>query len=216
MLELSAEQVAGLAQIGSRGGGRGRPFPHALPRMPEGGGQERRDDGRTRMMTPPNIEAHFEMRRQQITLPARLFAVVDALLFAEASDAPPLRRANYSIALFDRTPDASLAEHGPWLIDYALAPGPIRRVLAELAAGPVGMSWLISAYPFERLAAELREHLDVRLPDGRTALLRFYDARIMPDIARVMRDAQRSHFFVATYDWLVEIDGRLTGVHPHA
>ncbi|MFG7111304.1 DUF4123 domain-containing protein, partial [Burkholderia pseudomallei] len=99
------------------------------------------------MMTPPNIEAHFEMRRQQITLPARLFAVVDALLFAEASDAPPLRRANYSIALFDRTPDASLAEHGPWLIDYALAPGPIRRVLAELAAGPVGMSWLISAYP---------------------------------------------------------------------
>ncbi|WP_050865405.1 DUF4123 domain-containing protein, partial [Burkholderia pseudomallei] len=138
------------------------------------------------MMTPPNIEAHFEMRRQQITLPARLFAVVDALLFAEASDAPPLRRANYSIALFDRTPDASLAEHGPWLIDYALAPGPIRRVLAELAAGPVGMSWLISAYPFERLAAELREHLDVRLPDGRTALLRFYDARIMPDIARVM------------------------------
>ncbi|MFG7152706.1 DUF4123 domain-containing protein, partial [Burkholderia pseudomallei] len=90
------------------------------------------------------------------------------------------------------------------------------RVLAELAAGPVGMSWLISAYPFERLAAELREHLDVRLPDGRTALLRFYDARIMPDIARVMRDAQRSHFFVATYDWLVEIDGRLTGVHPHA
>ncbi|MCS6474595.1 DUF4123 domain-containing protein, partial [Burkholderia thailandensis] len=46
------------------------------------------------MMTPPNIEAHFEMRREQITLPARLFAVVDALLFAEASDAPPLRRAN--------------------------------------------------------------------------------------------------------------------------
>lgn len=168
------------------------------------------------MMTPPNIEAHFEMRRQQITLPSRLFAMVDALLFAEASDAPPLRRANYSIALFDRTPDASLAEHGPWLIDYALAPGPIRRVLAELAAGPVGMSWLISAYPFDRLAAELREHLDVRLPDGRTALLRFYDARIMPDIARVMSDAQRSHFFVATYDWLVEIDGRLTGVHPHA
>ncbi|WP_029444676.1 DUF4123 domain-containing protein, partial [Burkholderia pseudomallei] len=156
------------------------------------------------MMTPPNIKAHFEMRRQQITLPARLFAVVDALLFAEASDAPPLRRANYSIALFDRTPDASLADHGPWLIDYALAPGPIRRVLAELAAGPVGMSWLISAYSFERLAAELREHLDVRLPDGRTALFRFYDARIMPDIARVMSDAQRSQFFVATYDWLVE------------
>ncbi|WP_143294699.1 DUF4123 domain-containing protein, partial [Burkholderia pseudomallei] len=96
------------------------------------------------MMTPPNIEAHFEMRRQQITLPARLFAVVDALLFAEASDAPALRRANYSIALFDRTPDASLADHGPWLIDYAIAPGPIRRVLAELAAGPIGMSWLIS------------------------------------------------------------------------
>ncbi|NVI16569.1 DUF4123 domain-containing protein, partial [Burkholderia pseudomallei] len=72
-------------------------------------------------MTQPSINAHFEMRRQQITLPTRLFAVVDALLFAEASDAPPLRRSNYSIALFDRTPDASLADHGPWLIDYAIA-----------------------------------------------------------------------------------------------
>ncbi|AIO67030.1 DUF4123 domain-containing protein [Burkholderia oklahomensis] len=167
-------------------------------------------------MTPPTIEAHFEMRRQQITLPARLFTVVDALLFAEASDAPPLRRANYSIALFDGTPDASLADHGPWLIDYAHAPGPIRRVLAELAAGPIGVSWLISAYQFDRLAAELREHLDVRLPNGHTALFRFYDARIMPDIARVMSAPQRTQFFVATYDWLVEIDGRLTGVHPHA
>ncbi|CAJ3615660.1 Uncharacterised protein [Burkholderia pseudomallei] len=167
-------------------------------------------------MTPPAIEAHFDARRSPITLPVRLFAVVDALLFVEASDVPPLRRADYSIALFDGTPDASLADHGPWLIDYALAPGPIRRVLAELAAGPVGMSWLVSAYLFERLAAELRERLDVRLPDGRTALLRFYDARILPDIARVMSDAQRSQFFVATYDWLVEIDGRLTGVHPHA
>ncbi|MET5021366.1 DUF4123 domain-containing protein, partial [Burkholderia pseudomallei] len=76
----------------------------------------------------------------------------------------------YSIALFDCTPDASLADHGPLLIDYALAPGPIRRVLAELAAGPVGMSWVVSALLFERLAAELRERLDVRLADGRSAL----------------------------------------------
>ncbi|QDH29726.1 DUF4123 domain-containing protein, partial [Burkholderia pseudomallei] len=33
-------------------------------------------------MTQPSINAHFEMRRQQITLPTRLFAVVAAPLFS--------------------------------------------------------------------------------------------------------------------------------------
>lgn len=63
------------------------------------------------------------------------------------------------------------------------------------------MSWLISAYPFRGLARELRERLDVRKPDGRTALLRFYGARVVGDIARLLSSSQRAELFVPTFDW---------------
>jgi hypothetical protein len=125
----------------------------------------------------------------------RLYALVDGLLYNSADDATPLARSNGAIALFDDTPDASLAKH---------------------TAGAIGVSWLVSAYSFAALAGELRERLDVRLPDGRVALLRFYDARVMPDIAKLFKLTQRVQFFSSTYDWLVETNGQLTGVHPDA
>ncbi len=85
-----------------------------------------------------------------------------------------------------------------------------------MAAGPTGVSWLISAYSIESLADELRHRLDVRLPDGRMALFRFYDARIAADMTSLMSLTQRLQFFVPTFDWLVEVNGTLNGVHPHA
>jgi hypothetical protein len=54
------------------------------------------------------------------------------------------------------------------------------------------------------------------MPDGRTALLRFYDARLMSEIADLLSFTQRIEFFVPTLDWLVEVNGELTRVHPHA
>ncbi len=84
------------------------------------------------------------------------------------------------------------------------------------AAGDTGVSWLVSAYSFGALASELCERLNVRLPDGRVALLRFYDARVMPHMASLFELTQRVQFFSPTYNWLVETNGQLTGVHPHA
>jgi len=54
------------------------------------------------------------------------------------------------------------------------------------------------------------------MPDGRTALLRFYDARLMTEIADLFSFTQRTEFFVPTFDWLVEINGELMRVHRHA
>ncbi|KVP78232.1 hypothetical protein WJ94_15230 [Burkholderia ubonensis] len=167
-------------------------------------------------MTGTTIEVFFAKRQQQLTMQVRLYALVDGLLYADAADASPLQRSQSAVALFDGTPDASLAEAGPWLIDYERAAGAIRQPLSIMASGSTGVSWLISAYPIESLADELRNRLDVRLPDGRTALLRFYDARIMADMASLMEFTQRMQFFVATFDWLVEVNGKLKGVHPHA
>ncbi|WP_175751967.1 DUF4123 domain-containing protein [Burkholderia ambifaria] len=167
-------------------------------------------------MTSNSIEAFYFTRQQQLTMQVHLYALVDGLLFANAAGGSPPQRSQAAAALFDGTPDASLADAGPWLLDYERAGGNVRRSLAAMAGGPTGVSWLISAYPIESLADELRRRLDVRLPDGRTALFRFYDARIMADVASLMEFTQRMQFFVPTFNWLVEVNGKLKGVHPHA
>ncbi|WP_176047406.1 DUF4123 domain-containing protein [Burkholderia sp. BCC1644] len=167
-------------------------------------------------MTENSIEAFFFMRQQQLTMQVHLYALVDGLLYADAANGSSPQRSRSAVAVFDDTQDATLSDAGPWLFSYEHAPGRIRQTLAAMAAGPTGVTWLISAYPIESLADELRRRLDVRLPDGRTALLRFFDARIMPNMASLMEFTQRMQFFVPTFDWLVEVNGKLRGVHPHA
>lgn len=164
----------------------------------------------------PSIDDYLAQRQLQATLPVRLYALFDALIYAGTEGAAALERSSTAIALFDGTPDESLADAGPWLIDVERASVSVRRTLRALAVGAGGMSWLISAYGLPSLAHQLRERLDVRMPDGRTALLRFYDARLVGAIAGLLSFSQRAEFFVPTFDWIVEMQGRLTRVHPHA
>ncbi|CAB3672755.1 hypothetical protein LMG22037_02032 [Paraburkholderia phenoliruptrix] len=164
-------------------------------------------------MQSAKIETYFAQRQAQAPLPVRLYALVDALLYGRGE---PVERPTATIGLFDGTPDASLADAGPWLIDFEEAPGSVKQSLFAMGAGADGVSWLISAYPFPELAHELAGRLNARMPDGRTALLRFYDARLMAEIARLLSFTQRIEFFVPTFDWFVEINGELTRVHPHA
>lgn len=167
-------------------------------------------------MQQSKIEEYLAQRQARASLPVRLYALVDALLYARGPAASAPERSSAAIALFDGTADASLADAGPWLIDIDQAPLDVRQALSALAAGTEGVSWLISAYPFRSLAQELRERLDARMPDGRTALLRFYDARLINDIAGLLSFSQRAEFFVPTFDWLTQINGELTRVHPYA
>jgi len=166
-------------------------------------------------MSVSTIESHFAALRHQTTLPIRLYALVDGLLHAEVAGGPP-ERSGACVALFDATPDASLADAGPWLIDFENAPTPVRAALAQQAAGPSGVSWIVSAYSRGALLDHLTENLNVKLPDGRFSLLRFYDARIMPSIAALMEPTQRMAFFVVAVDWLVEINGALMEARPRA
>ena len=167
-------------------------------------------------MQQSKIENYLAQRRATASLPVRLYALVDALIYAGASDAVTHERRPATIGLFDGTPDASLADAGPWLIDFERTSNEARQTLHSQSARPEGVSWIISAYSFEALAHELRGRLDVRMPDGHTALLRFYDARLIGDIATLLSFSQRVEFFVPTFDWLVQINGELMRVHPHA
>ncbi|HGF2961905.1 DUF4123 domain-containing protein [Burkholderia multivorans] len=114
-------------------------------------------------MTNVSIEAFFLERQKQLTMQVHLYALVDGLLFADAAGGSSPRRSHAAAALFDGTPDASLAEAGPWLFDWERESGSVRHSLSAMAGGSTGVSWLISAYPIESLADELRRRLDVRL-----------------------------------------------------
>ncbi|WP_223216712.1 DUF4123 domain-containing protein [Paraburkholderia phenoliruptrix] len=181
--------------------------------MLDRGGKKWRNDGDAGVALASTIETCFAECQARVRLPVRLYALVDALLYGPGE---PAERPPATIALFDGTPDASLADAGPWLIDFADAPQSVQQSLFAMGASAEGVSWLISAYPFPALADELRSRLDARMPDSRIALLRFYDARLMGEIAALFSFTQRIEFFAPTFDWLVQINGELTRVHPHA
>lgn len=127
-----------------------------------------------------------------------------------------MRSGESAMALLDGTPDGSLADAGPWLFDYERIDSATRDVLTHLAQGEFGVSWIVSAYQPRQLAAELRERLDGTLPDGRSVMLRYYDARVMRYFAPALSPTERTIFFSPAFDWLIEIDGQLFRAHPHA
>ncbi|MFP3502028.1 DUF4123 domain-containing protein [Burkholderia sp. SIMBA_062] len=163
-----------------------------------------------------SIQVIFASWQERASLPLRLFALADGLLYSELSGSAPVRSGETAMALLDGTSDASLAEAGPWFFDYERADSATRDVLGRLAQGEYGVSWIISAYQPRQLAGELRERLDATLPDGRTAMLRYYDARVMRHFAPALTSAERTIFFSPAFDWLIEIDGQLFRAHPHA
>ena len=50
--------------------------------------------------------------------------------------------------------------------------------------------------------------LDLRLPDGREALLRFWDPRVLVGLMQVLDEAQRLDFFAHIEEWHLLQDGR--------
>ena len=161
------------------------------------------------------IDDYFAKWCERSSRLAPLYALVDGLIYAGAGSEPLIRSA-YSAALFDRTVDASLAQVGPWLIDYAASGAAMRLALAQQAQTSHGVNWLISGHTLNTLAEELRQRLDAVRPDGSRALLRFYDARVMHGLAGVLSDMQRIRFFVPVFEWLVQLNGELVRVHSYA
>ncbi|MEK6295630.1 MAG: hypothetical protein V4793_30500 [Paraburkholderia tropica] len=64
-----------------------------------------------------SIRIVWEAWRERARLPVRLFGLADGLLYSEVSGAFPNRTGESTMALLDATPDASLADAGPWMFD---------------------------------------------------------------------------------------------------
>lgn len=151
-----------------------------------------------------NILSRFELIRES-RRHLGMYALVDGLGFEQVMG-KPLQRGAGRAALFDGTADAPLSAAGPWLVDAA-ADGALNEALLEHRAQAPFVSWLFSEAPFHGLVQLLQLKLDVRMPDGQAALLRFYDPRVLRTLAQTLSPAQREEFFAHIVEWHFEIDG---------
>ena len=117
--------------------------------------------------------------------------------------------------LFAGTPDAALAHAGPWLVDTALAGEAMVAELATLERDAPSLTWLIAPQDLEGLGQLLQLRLEVRLPDGRSALLRFWDPRVLVHLARTLDAAQREEFFGLIHEWHLLHEGRRMRIGRH-
>lgn len=136
----------------------------------------------------------------------RLYALIDGHQY-EQHGGRRIAPSSASRALFVGTEDAPLAHAGPWLHDIDRCPGAIEEFAVLEQARPA-VSWLITPVDLEGLAQLLQVRLDAELPDGRKALVRFYDPRVLGNLFKVMDAEQCAEFFHLIDEWHFLIDGR--------
>ncbi len=145
----------------------------------------------------------------------RMFALIDGVQYRIHRGQYMERRLG-CYSLFDGTPDAPLGHAGPWLIDVETADAAFIADLAALERETAALSWLLSVQSLEGLFQLLQLKLDAELPDGRMALLRFWDPRVLVGLADVMTWDQQKEFFGHILEWhLLSHGERVCIGRPH-
>lgn len=143
----------------------------------------------------------------QSTDALRLYALVDGVQYRERLGEPCTAREGF-YSLFANTPDAALAHAGPWLIDAEQVGEALVVALAAIEHAAPAVTWLIAPQTMEGLAQLLQLNLNTELPDGRTALLRFWDPRVLVNLAELLEPSQRETFFGHIHEWHLLHKGR--------
>lgn len=144
---------------------------------------------------------------QQTIDTIRLYALVDGVQYRHQRGEPLARRAGF-YSLFEGTSDAPLAHAGPWLIDVEQAGAQLASDLSVLEQETPAVSWIIASQSLDGLAQLLQLKLDAMMPDGRRALLRFWDPRVLVSLAQVLSNEQRQEFFGYIHEWHLLHNGK--------
>lgn len=158
---------------------------------------------------PDVVERLAQLHRHTDAL--RLYALVDGVQYRAQFGEPCKARKGFS-SLFAGTPDAVLAHTGPWLIDAEQVGTALVAELAELEQTAPAVTWLIAPQTLEGLAQLLQLNLDTGLPDGRTALLRFWDPRVLVSLVELLEPEQREAFFGHVHEWHLLHQGQRTWI----
>jgi hypothetical protein len=145
----------------------------------------------------------------------RLLALVDGLAYEEHLIERLEPRPGVH-ALFEGSPDAALAHAGGWLIEPDLAGPLMKRDLFRLEPKAPAVCWFFTRHHLGGLLPHLRQLLSLTLPDGREALLRYYDPRVLVSLLRAVNAEPRSNLnanpFGFALEWHLWLDGKR--VHP--
>lgn len=136
-----------------------------------------------------------------------LYALVDGVQY-EAHRQTRMTEDATRYPLFTGTPDAALAHAGPWLVDVAGVALSFLEDLAALEQKTPSVTWLFAVQDLGGLAQLLQLHLKTWLPDGRTALLRFWDPRVLVKLAQILDPVQREAMFGHIHEWHLLLDAR--------
>lgn len=151
------------------------------------------------------IERYQSLQLKNETI--NLFALVDGYQYEQHTGIRMQHRVNINRPIFVGTEDESLSVAGPWLIDMMKSSDQLEEIeLLERALPSV--SWIITSVDLEGLSQLLQLRLDVILPDGRTALLRFFDPRVLGKLDQIMNSKQRAEFFHLIDEWHFVYNGQ--------
>ncbi|MBO1748394.1 DUF4123 domain-containing protein [Stenotrophomonas sp. SI-NJAU-1] len=138
------------------------------------------------------------------------YAIVDAAAYADtykalawyAQDLPHR-------SLFARQPEAAHASIGPWLLQLpAQAHTQVDGWLRALELDRPVVAWLTSEAGFEAVFQHLEACLDLCRPNGRLALLRYWDGRVFLRLQRAFTLQQRRQLMGPLAWWRFQILGQ--------
>lgn len=136
----------------------------------------------------------------------RFFALID--LAPHEGLLKKLVRANDSGArwksLFDGTPEESLLDGAPILVELSTQPRhkALLRVLLSAESASPSVTWICCRLSLEDLFLHLQPFIDADMPNGRKALFRFYDPRILSAIRDGLgSDPLGKALFTPTSEW---------------
>ncbi|KVT53058.1 hypothetical protein WK53_07905 [Burkholderia ubonensis] len=150
-----------------------------------------------RFRTYPN--RHFDAMR--------VYALVDGLQYQQHTGQQLEPIDDIAVSLFAGTTDIALAHAGPWLIYTKDAQGRIAELDALETARP-GVVWLFASADLETLAGKMRPHLSVRLSNSKSAMLRFWDPRVLHELNQSLQSKQERALFKTAREWLYLNEGQ--------
>ncbi|MFP1763018.1 DUF4123 domain-containing protein [Lonsdalea quercina] len=108
--------------------------------------------------------------------------------------------------LFRVFPDAQIAWAGPWLIHVGHSPF-LHEKFDELERNLPAVSWIQSHEDLNTLTAHLSSQLNITLEDGNSALLRFYDPRVLLRLKEILTSEQHRIMLKGIVEWVFYLDG---------
>ncbi|PHM74765.1 hypothetical protein Xcab_04292 [Xenorhabdus cabanillasii JM26] len=139
------------------------------------------------------------------------YVLVDGLQYERLFDEELTYLAGLNNPLFRRYPDAEIAFAGPWLFDTTHGTVFMEKFLTLEKTFPA-VSWIYTAQSLDALIRHFEPYLNVQLESGETALLRFYDPRILHQSRNIFSQEQLTQFTQPIDEWNYWLDGQFYSV----